>query len=138
MGKNKKDIIQLLEKIALYLEIKGENPFKISAYRKAAQALERDERSLNEITDFKKIKGIGAGTNTVIREFVETGTSETLVQLEKDVPKGLLSLLELPGLGGKRIAQLYKALEITDMLSLKTACDDRSEERRVGKECRYR
>src|SRR5690625_1898659 len=124
MGKNKKDIIQLLEKIALYLEIKGENPFKISAYRKAAQALERDERSLNEITDFKKIKGIGAGTNTVIREFVETGTSETLVQLEKDVPKGLLSLLELPGLGGKRIAQLYKALEITDILSLKTACDD--------------
>jgi len=124
MGKNKKDIIQLLEKIALYLEIKGENPFKISAYRKAAQALERDERSLNEITDFKKIKGIGAGTNTVIREFVETGTSETLAQLEEDVPKGLLSLLKLPGLGGKRIAQLYKELEITDMLSLKTACDD--------------
>lgn len=121
---NKKDIIQLLERIGLYLEIKGENPFKISAYRKAAQALERDERSLNEMTDFTKIKGIGKGTNTVIQEYIETGTSDTLTELEKEVPKGLLSLLNLPGLGGKRIAKLYNELEIIDIPSLKTACEN--------------
>ncbi|HLQ72266.1 MAG TPA: hypothetical protein VK142_10725, partial [Bacillota bacterium] len=46
MSINKKDVIQLLERISTYMELKGENPFKISAYRKAAGALERDERSL--------------------------------------------------------------------------------------------
>lgn len=81
---NKKDVIQLLEKIAIYLELKGENPFKISAYRKAAQALERDERSLTDIDDFTKIKGIGKGTSTVIKEYIENETSETLRQLEEE------------------------------------------------------
>src|SRR5699024_7020016 len=123
MEKNKKDIIKLLEQIALYLEIKGENPFKISAYRKAAQALERDERSLAEITDFTKIKGIGKGTNTVIQEFLETNESATLAELEQEVPSGLLTLLNIPGLGGKRIAKLYQTLNVTDLPSLKTACE---------------
>lgn len=45
----KKDVIQLLEKIAIYMELNGENTFKVSAYRKAAQSLEIDERSLDEI-----------------------------------------------------------------------------------------
>src|SRR5690625_7948419 len=93
MSMNKKDIIQLLEKIALYLELKGENAFKISAYRKAAQALERDERSLREITDFTTIKGIGKGTNAVIEEFVETNQSTTLMELESEIQEGLFTLL---------------------------------------------
>lgn len=97
MGLNKKDLIQLLEKIAIYLELKGENPFRIAAYRKAAQGLERDVRSLNEIDDFTKIPGIGKGTNDLIQEFLETGTSETLKTLEKEIPNGLIPLLKLPG-----------------------------------------
>src|SRR5690625_7515682 len=87
MSMNKKDIIQLLEKIAIYLELKGENAFKISAYRKAAQALERDERSLREITDFTTIKGMGKGTNAVIEEFVETNQSTTLMELKREIPE---------------------------------------------------
>ena len=47
MSINKKDIIKLLEKIAIYMELKGENPFKVSAFRKAAAALEADDRSLS-------------------------------------------------------------------------------------------
>jgi DNA polymerase (family 10) len=123
MNINKKDIINLLEKIAVYLELKGENPFKISAYRKAAQALERDNRSLSEIDDFTKIKGIGKGTNTVIAAYLETGASETLKELQEEVPSGLIPLLQLPGLGGKKLAKLYKELKITDAESLKIACE---------------
>src|SRR5699024_11946503 len=84
---NKKDVIQLLEEIALYLELKGENPFRISAYRKAAQALERDVRSLVEINDFSKIPGIGKGTNELIVEFIETGESTVLEELKEEVPR---------------------------------------------------
>lgn len=59
MATNKKEIIRLLEEIATYMELKGENSFKISAFRKAAQAIELDSRSLSEIDDFTKISGIG-------------------------------------------------------------------------------
>lgn len=124
MSMNKKSIINLLEKIALYLELKGENPFRISAYRKAAQALERDERSLSEIDDFSKIKGIGAGTNAIIQEYIEQNRSETLEELKSEVPEGLIPLLKLPGLGGKRIAKLYKELDVVDSASLKKVCEN--------------
>ncbi|WP_152654796.1 DNA polymerase/3'-5' exonuclease PolX [Oceanobacillus sp. CFH 90083] len=119
---NKKDIIRLLEKIAVYMELKGENPFKISAYRKAAQAIETDDRSLNEIDDFTKMKGIGKGTAQVITEFIKTGHSETLKELEKEVPAGLVPLLDLPGLGGKKLSKLYQELDVVDAETLKEAC----------------
>lgn len=120
---NKKDLIQLLEKIALYLELKGENPFRISAYRKAAQSLEMDERALAEIEDFTKIKGIGKGTAEIISEYLNTGESTLLVELKEDVPSGLIPLLDLPGLGGKRLARLYQELNIIDQESLRIACE---------------
>lgn len=120
----KKDIIQLLENIALYLEIKGENPFRISAYRKAAQTLERDERSLAEIDELSTLPGIGKGTHDLIVEYVDTGKSTMLKQLQEEVPSGLIPLLKLPGLGGKRLATLYKELDIVDETSLQSACED--------------
>lgn len=132
MSANKKDVVHLLEKIALYLELKGENPFKISAYRKAAQALERDHRSITEIDDFTQITGIGKGTGAVITEFIKEGKSETLEVLEKEVPSGLISLLDVPGLGGKRIATLYKQLGVTDQETLKEAIQNGQVERLPG------
>ena len=120
---NKKIIIRTLEKIALYMELQAENPFKVSAFRKAAAALEADERSLSEIEDITAIKGIGKGTAAVILELVETGKSSTLKELEAIVPKGLVPLMKLPGLGGKKLAKLYQELTITDAESLKAACE---------------
>lgn len=124
MTMNKKDVIQLLEEIAVYMELKGENGFKISAYRKAAQGLEKDERSLADIEDFTAIKGIGKGTGSVIVEYVESGHSETLEQLKKEVPESLIPLLDLPGLGGKKVSKLYHELNVTDINSLKEACEN--------------
>ena len=120
---NKKIIIRTLEKIALYMELQGENPFKVSAFRKAAAALETDERSLSEIDDITTIKGIGKGTAAVILELMELGESSILKELEAVVPKGLVPLMKLPGLGGKKLAKLYQELNIVDADTLKAACE---------------
>lgn len=124
MSINKKDIIKLLETIALYMELKGENPFKISAFRKAAAALESDQRSLMEIDNFTAISGIGKGTAAVIEEFIAEGKSTTLDELQTEVPEGLIPLLKIAGLGGKKIAKLYKELGITNAEELKQACEE--------------
>lgn len=123
MEVNKKEVIRLLETIAIYMELKGENPFKVSAFRKAASALETDERVLSEIDDFTAISGIGKGTAAVIDEYIKEGASSVLNELKGEVPSGLIPLLQLPGLGGKKIAKLYKELGIVDVSSLKEACE---------------
>ncbi|WP_141994382.1 DNA polymerase/3'-5' exonuclease PolX [Bacillus sp. B4EP4a] len=121
---NKKDIIKLLEKIAIYMELKGENPFKVSAFRKAAGALETDERSLSAIADFTALNGIGKGTASVIEEYINEGKSTVLEELQEQVPKGLIPLLQLQGLGGKKIAKLHKELHVNDVNDLKIACEE--------------
>jgi DNA polymerase (family 10) len=119
---NKKDIVKTLETIAVYLEIQGENSFKVSAYRRAAQALETDERNMEQIGDVSRLKGVGKATASVIGELMETGQSSLLRQLQEEVPSGLVPLLGLPGLGGKKIARLYRELGVTDVASLEKAC----------------
>ncbi|PNZ31479.1 DNA polymerase X family [Staphylococcus petrasii] len=120
----KKDVIQLLEKIAIYMELNGENTFKVSAYRKAAQSLEIDERTLDEIEDVTELKGIGKGVGDVINEYRNTGESTTLHELQQVVPEGLIPLMKIQGLGSKKIAKLYKELNITDKESLQVACEN--------------
>ena len=122
MNVNIKDIIRLLETIAVYMELKGENSFKISAFRKAAQALELSQLTLEEITDLTSLPGIGKGTAAVIEEYRTEGKSTVLNELQESVPKGLIPLLQLPGLGGKKIAKLYKELGIENADDLETAC----------------
>ncbi|MFK3938878.1 DNA polymerase/3'-5' exonuclease PolX [Alkalihalobacillus sp. NPDC078783] len=119
---DKKKVIQILESIAIHLEIKGENSFKISAYRKAAKALESVASTLEEIEKPEKIDGIGKGTASVIEELKETGHSSLHEELQASIPSGLLPLLKLPGVGGKKVGKLYQELGITDMESLRQAC----------------
>lgn len=114
------------------MELQGENPFKVSAFRKAANALELDERSLSEIDDITKLKGIGKGTAAVINELIETGESSQLKELEDAVPKGLIPLLKLPGLGGKKLAKLYSELGIDSAESLRAACEAKEIQKLAG------
>jgi len=111
---NKKDVLNALERIAVYLEIKGANAFRVSAYRKAAQSLERDERTLAEIDDPAKLAGIGKGTAGIINDLVQNGETPLLKELEDELPNGLLPLLKLPGLGGKKIGKLYQELDVIE------------------------
>ncbi|WP_391202366.1 DNA polymerase/3'-5' exonuclease PolX [Psychrobacillus sp. L4] len=120
---DKKTIIRTLEKIALYMELQGENPFKISAFRKAAQVLELDARSLAEMDNILSLKGIGAATGAVIEDLMNKEQSNLLLELQNTVPSGLLPMLKIPGLGGKKIAKLYKELQIDSIDALKEACE---------------
>ena len=119
---NKKTIIRTFEKIALYMELLGENHFKVAAFRKAANVLELDPRSLSEMDDILTLKGIGKGTGAVITDLLEKGESDLLKELEQEVPRGLIPLLKIPGLGGKRIAKLREAIGIDSVESLREAC----------------
>lgn len=119
---NKKTIIRTFEKIALYMELLGENHFKVAAFRKAANVLELDPRSLSEMDDILTLKGIGKGTGAVITDLMEKGESDLLKELEQEVPRGLVPLLKIPGLGGKRIAKLREAIGIDSVESLRYAC----------------
>lgn len=124
MSANKKDVVRLLETIAVYMELKGENPFKVSAFRKAAAALEIDDRSLAEMGELTALSGIGKGTAAVIEEYITEGSSSVLKELQQEVPQGLVALLQVPGLGGKKIAKLHKELAIEDAEGLKQACHE--------------
>ncbi|RYM06892.1 DNA polymerase/3'-5' exonuclease PolX [Sporolactobacillus sp. THM7-7] len=120
---NKKQIVDKLEEISLYLEITGENPFKIAAYRRAGQALEIDRRSMATIDDVGAIRGIGKGTKRVIEELMETGESSVLNELREKIPGSLLELLKIPGLGGKKTGKLYRELHVTDLETLQAVCE---------------
>ncbi len=89
---DKKRCYQTIRTNCYLYGIKRENTFKISAYRKAAQSLELDERPLDEISDVTELKGIGKGVAEVINDYRETGESQYLQQLQEEVPEGLIPL----------------------------------------------
>lgn len=120
---NKVEAMMLLEKIAQYMEIKGENPFKINAFRKAATSLENSELELEEMEDFTSIPGIGKGTAAVLEEYRDTGRSEVLEALQEEIPFGLMKLLKIQGLGGKKLGKL-REVGVVDLESLIQVLED--------------
>ncbi len=120
---NKVESMMLLEKIAQYMEIKVENPFKINAFRKAATALENTDLELEDIDDLTSISGIGKGTAAVLEEYRDTGRSEVLEALQEEIPFGLMKLLKIQGLGGKKLAKL-REIGVVDLESLIRVLED--------------
>ena len=118
----KKDVSIILKQIADLLEIKGENSFKIKAYLNASRAVESLE-NLNELEN-KKVKGIGKSIYSIIKEIIDTGSSSLLEKLKEEIPEGVQELLNLKGLGAKRIKILYNELGITSIGELEYACKE--------------
>ncbi|RAL26792.1 DNA polymerase/3'-5' exonuclease PolX [Thermoflavimicrobium daqui] len=117
---NNKQIANTLHQLADFLEMKGENTFKVQAYRRAARAVESSRVSLTEIQDqLEQISGIGKGTASIIREIIETGQLAMLEEIRLQLPPELPKLLHLPGLGPKSIYTLYQQLGITNINELK-------------------
>lgn len=131
MMRTTQDAIRHLERISVYLEVKGENPFKINAFRKAASILEAAELDFMDIEDFTAMKGIGKGTAAVLEEFRTTGTSTALSELEQEVPEGLIALLKIPGLGGKKLAKLHD-VGVVDAESFAEKLEDGTVEAMAG------
>ena len=103
---DKADIVIILEDIAVLLELKGENPFKIRAYSAGARALENLEADLGELIasgELGSVRGIGAALVDKIEMLYATGTLEYYTELRASVAPGLIEMLEIPGLGGKKV-----------------------------------
>jgi DNA polymerase (family 10) len=122
------DIAALFEEIADLLEIEAANPFRVRAYRNAARtvgALGTDVREmLEQGADLTALPGIGADLAGKIREIVETGHCATLDKLHRSVPHAVVELLQLPGLGPKRVRALYQDLDIHTLPQLQRAARD--------------
>ena len=124
---DKKDTITLLENIADIMDFRGENKFKVGAYRNGAISIRRFEGDFAKAVEQKelnKIKGIGKGLQAVIYEYFETGESLLYKQLRKEVPDGIEQLLGIKGLGARKINLLYNELGISNIGELEYACKE--------------
>jgi DNA polymerase (family 10) len=124
---DKKDIVEVLERIGTMMEIKGENPFKIRAYSAGARTLQTMEEDLGEVIEAGRlgdIPGIGKALTEKIETLYTTGGLEFYDKLVASVPSGLMDLLDIPGLGGKKIKVLHEKLDVDSIESLTVACQE--------------
>src|SRR5689334_15879296 len=117
------EIADRLLSLAQMLSAQKENPFKIKAYRRAAQTIRGLSDSIDELVrrgvDLTVISGIGQGISAAIREIVESGTLEKLERLRAEVPPEIAAITEYPGLDPKRVLRIYKKLKINSVTELK-------------------
>lgn len=117
-----RDVATIIFTLADYMEVDGANPFRVNAYRRAAQAVENLKSPLNEqLDELTSIEGIGRGTAAVIREIALTGELQLLDEYKAKVPASVMQLLHIPGLGPKTVKTVFQKLGVTDIPSLKQA-----------------
>lgn len=125
-GMTKNEIADVLNEIGTLLELKGENPFKIRAYQAGARALEAiEEGELDRLIregELGGIKGFGDALVQKITELHATGRLEFHEKLKASIEPGLVEMLQIPGLGPKKIRALHDKLGITGIGPLAEAC----------------
>src|SRR5688572_22571402 len=124
---DKEKIAEILVQIGVLLELKGENPFKTRAYVNAARAMESLAEPLEKIVSENRlgdIQGIGDALQKKITELVTTGKLVYYEELKASLPAGLLSLLEIPGLGPKKIKALHDKLGVASVEQLEQVCKE--------------
>jgi DNA polymerase (family 10) len=115
-----------LEEIALLLELKGENPFKIRAYRTGAETVAQfpgDIVALAREGKLEGIKGIGDALQQKLHELASTGSLAFHEKLKAEFPAGLFDLFDLQGLGPKKIKALHESLGVDSVVRLKALCE---------------
>ncbi|MDR1282944.1 MAG: PHP domain-containing protein [Opitutaceae bacterium] len=124
----KNEIADILVRIATLLELTGENPFKVRAYQAGARALEAIEESeldalvADEAAGLKAVKGIGDALAEKIATLRTTGALPFYEKLQTSIAPGLVAMLEVPGLGPKKIKALHDRLGIDSLEKLAAAC----------------
>ncbi|OGW81563.1 MAG: histidinol-phosphatase [Omnitrophica bacterium RIFCSPLOWO2_12_FULL_44_17] len=122
-----KEISEILQEIALLLEIKGENPFKVRAYQNGARVVDGIGGDVGELVragKLREMKGIGEGLSEKITEIINTGSCQYHQGLIRELPEGFLDLLKIQGLGSKRAKLLYDKLGIKSIGELEYACQE--------------
>ena len=123
---DKKEVAAIFEEIALLLELKGDNPFRIRAYRNAARTVLSFEEDIKKIVEEKRLtefEGIGDDLAEKITKLVKTGHLPFYEKLKSSVPSGMVAMMQVHGLGGKKIRALYEKLKIKSIDELKAACE---------------
>lgn len=120
------DIAKIFEDIADLLEIKGENPFRVRSYRNAALIISGLPESLRSIVErdekeLENIPKVGKSIHEKIVEIIKTGKCKFHDELLKELPPGLLELLEVSGIGPKKVQLLYDKLGIQSVEELEKA-----------------
>jgi DNA polymerase (family 10) len=122
----KNEIADVLTEIGTLLELKGENPFKVRAYQTGARVLESIEEAelarLIAHEELQTVKGIGEALAQKVTELHTTGRLEFFEKLRTSIAPGLVELLEIPGLGPKKIKALHDRLGIATVAGLNEAC----------------
>ncbi len=124
---DKGQVAEVLVNIATLLELKGENPFKTRAYQNAARTIETLSEPLDKVVAEARlgdIKGIGEALQQKITELVTTGRLQYYEDLKAATPPGLVAMLDIPGLGSKKIKALHDELGIDTVEKLEQACKD--------------
>jgi DNA polymerase (family X) len=123
----KYEIAEVLNEIGTLLELQGENPFKVRAYKAGARALEAIEQGelsrLIAEDRLCEVPGIGEALSKKIAELAATGRLEFHQKLKASIEPGLVDMLQIPGLGPKKIKALHDALGIKDVAALAAACE---------------
>jgi DNA polymerase (family 10) len=121
------EIAGILREISEILEIKGENPFRIRAYQRAAQNIENLAQDIGDIVasdELERIPGIGKDMAIKITEILKTGTLKQLEELKREIPPSLVGFLAIPGLGPKTAKLLFEELGIRDIDELEKMAQD--------------
>ena len=122
----KNEIADVLTEIGTLLELKGENPFKVRAYQTGARALEAIEEvelaRLVAAGELGSIKGFGEALVQKITELHTTGRLEFFEKLKASIEPGLAEMLQIPGLGPKKIRALHDKLGVANIAALSEAC----------------
>ena len=124
-----REIADLLEEMADILEFKGENPFKISAYRKASRIIGDLTQDIEEISEQGKLKempGIGEGMAQKIVEYLKTGKISKFEEARKGVSDELIAIMDIPGMGPKTLSMLHREKGISNLSQLEKALEDGS------------
>lgn len=119
------DVSALLSTVADLLDIRGDNFFKIRAYRMASQIIHDLSEDIETVVNEKRLEhidGIGPAITKKVTEYITTGSLEYLEKLQKEIPPTLLELLTIPSLGPRKVSTLFNTLQIQTIEELKTAC----------------
>ncbi|MAV39133.1 MAG: histidinol-phosphatase [Puniceicoccaceae bacterium] len=122
---NKADIISVLKEIAVLLEVKGENSFKIRAYQSGARTLERIDGDFDQLVqsgEVGELQGIGQALAQKITFLYEEGHLPFYDSLKASIAPGLIDCLSIPGLGGKKVRKIHEQLGVESIAALKEAC----------------
>jgi DNA polymerase (family 10) len=121
---NNRSIINLLHLIAKLLSLHGANSFQIKHYTNAALFLERLDKEVSKLSpqELRLIPGINNSVIALIEEIQTTGSLHRYQELIKKTPEGILTMLELAGLGPKKVSMLWQKLGIQDIKELEEAC----------------